>query len=263
MQDLSPEAIDHAEIMRLIRDGAAFRAVPSLPLPDPDFTPLNPVAEDHPHPGPLEIGPSEPPSRAASPAKPGASAASVTGSPETEIFQPAPPPPEIDLALIRAEAHAAGRAEAEAGLSAARAAAHAEGFAQGRAEAMAEIGAEGNAARDSFLAATAALTAASDAATATVFAAVEAAILRLASDRAGLAIDDNPAPFRARIETLAARIAGAGATAEIRLNPEDLAALAGTGSADRFTADATLARGDVVVRAGDVVIEDILAGSRP
>ncbi len=31
MQDLSPEAIDHAEIMRLIREGGAFRATPALP----------------------------------------------------------------------------------------------------------------------------------------------------------------------------------------------------------------------------------------
>ncbi len=102
---------------------------------------------------------------------------------------------------------------------------------------------------------------ASKTAVASVFASVEAAILRLAADRAGMAIDANPAPFHARIETLAARIAGAGAAAEITLNPADLAALGPDAPAGRFTADASLARGDAVIRMGDIVIEDVLEGA--
>ena len=233
MQDLSPDAIDHAEIMRLIREGSAFRAAPPLPQAEPGFSAI-PVAV------PLPEAPVAEP-RAPAP-------------PPEEAFRPAPPPPEIDLALIRAEAHAAGRAEAEAGLIEARA----EGHAAGRAEALADAARDLDAARRGLLSAAAAITDATEAATATVFAAVEAAILRLASERAGIAIDANPAPFRARIEALAARIAGAGAMAEIRLNPADLAALGD--APGRFTPDPGLARGDVVVRAGDVVIEDILTG---
>ena len=234
MQDLSPDAIDHAGIMRLIREGSAFRAAPRWPEPEPGFAPAplrpdayaqTPRTEAAPQPVPPEAG-----------------------------FRSAPPPPEIDLARIRAEARAAGRAEAEADLAEARAQAHA----QGRAEALADAAGDLDRARAALVSAANALTDATQTATATVFAAVEAAILRLASHRAGMAIDANPAPFRARIETLAGRITQAGATAEIRLNPEDLAAL---GDGDpRFAADAGLARGDVVVRAGDVLIEDILTG---
>lgn len=244
MQDMSPEAIDHAEIMRLIREGTAFRAAPPLPLPDPGFS-AAPVAER-------------------APAAPTPPAAARQPEPaDDETFRPAPPPAEIDLALIRAEARAEGRAEAEADMSDIRAAAHAAGHAEGRAEALAEAARDLDQARSALLSAAAALTDATEAATATVFAAVEAAILRLASDRAGMAIDKTPAPFAKRIETLAARIAGAGAAAEIRLNPDDLAALGDQAQPARFTADPSLARGDVVVRAGDVVIEDILKGSRP
>jgi flagellar assembly protein FliH len=236
MQDLSPDAIDHAEIMRLIRAGSAFRAAPPLPQAAPGFSAA-----------PLAV---------ALPDAPPAAPRAPEPIPE-DVFRPAPPPPEIDLALIRAEARALGRAEAEAGLSEVRAEAHAAG----RAEALAEAAQDLATARRALLSAAAALTDATEAATATVFAAVEAAILRLASERAGIAIDANPAPFRARIEALASRIAGAGAAAEIRLNPDDLAVLGP--EAGGFTADARLSRGDVVMRAGDVVIEDILAGPRP
>ncbi|PWK60394.1 hypothetical protein [Roseicyclus mahoneyensis] len=236
MQDLSPEAIDHAEIMRLIREGGAFRATPALPA---------------------QVGAGTPGFQAA-PA-PVAAAPRADLPPQTPDagFHPAPTPPAIDLDALRAEARAEGRAEAEALIDAALA----DGHARGHAEAMARAARDLTEARSALLSAADSLADASEAAVASLFAAVEAAVLRLAADRAGMAIDANPAPFRARIEALAARIARTGAMAQITLNPADLAALEPDAPAGRFVADASLARGDAVIRMGDIVIEDILAGS--
>lgn len=243
MQDMSPEVIDHAEIMRLIREGAAFRG--KTPLPDADTAGT----------GPFQPVPLVRPQRAAPPPP-------VPVAPRPEPgFHPAPPPVELDLAALRAEAHALGRAEAEAEAEARIEATRAQAHAAGHAEAMAGAAADLAAARAALLAVTQTLTEASETSAARLFAALDAAVLRLASDRAGMVIDANPAPFRARIEALANRAGAAGAETEIRLNPDDLAAIGPGLCGACLVADPGLARGDALLRTGDMHIDDILSAA--
>lgn len=249
MQDMSPEAIDHEAIMRMIREGAAFRPA----------SPVERVAPEALAPGFRAVPPDE---VARLPVEPKQTAGAAAPASDDEGFRPAPEPVTVDLDAIRAEARASGRAEAEAEAARAIEAARAEGHAQGHAEAMERAAAELAEARATLLAAAEAVTRGGDDAAPRLFASLEAAILRLASDRAGMAIDANPDPFRHRIAALVARVEAAGTATEIHLNPADLAALGDATLPPGLRADATLARGDAVVRAGDVRLDDILAGGR-
>ena len=98
-------------------------------------------------------------------------------------------------------------------------------------------------------------------------ASINEAILRLASERAGQAIAEQPDSFADRIEALLATIRTVSGQPSIRLNPADLASiqpLADTREKLRhcnFVADETLAHGDLSVMVGTIGIDDIIVPS--
>ncbi|ULB09839.1 flagellar assembly protein FliH [Cereibacter azotoformans] len=178
--------------------------------------------------------------------------------PVLEPEPPAPPAPALpdpvppDPALLEA-ARAEGRREG-----------HAEGLAEGRAAGRAEAEAALSSARDTFLQLAARLSAPTPADTARLAQLIEGAVRALASQRAGLAIDAHPEAFAARIETLADRVAQGLREVTLRLNAEDLRAVAphleagGICPPTRITADPRLARGDLEVRAEGIVLADLI-----
>ena len=91
--------------------------------------------------------------------------------------------------------------------------------------------------------------------------------MRLASERAGQAIAEQPDSFADRIEALLATIRTVSGQPSIRLNPADLASiqpLADTREKLRhcnFVADDSLAHGDLSVMVGTIGIDDIIAPS--
>ena len=95
-------------------------------------------------------------------------------------------------------------------------------------------------------------------------ASINETILRLASERAGRAIAEQPDSFADRIESLLATIRTASGQPSIRLNPSDLASiqpLAETREKLRhcnFVADPALAHGDLSVMVGTIGIDDII-----
>lgn len=251
MQDMSPQAIDHEAIMRMIREGAAFRQA----------SPVERLAPEDLGPGFRAVGLDEVARRPADTPEAGKRAPTAIhpAQGESDDFRPVAEPAVFDPDAIRAEARAEGRAEAEAEATARVEAARAEGHAAGHTEAMAGAAAELDDARRALLAATEAVARGIDEALPRLFTSIEGAILRLASERAGLAIDANPEPFRRRIEALVERVVTTGADTEIRLNPEDIAALGAVRLPPGIQADPTLARGDAMIRVGDVRLDDILA----
>jgi len=92
------------------------------------------------------------------------------------------------------------------------------------------------------------------------------AVLKLASDRAGLEIDDMPSAFVERIEALANRIHGQATQAVVRLNPEDFTAIEGLiGGSDslasmRIVTSDVLSRGDVDLAVDGLRISDRILG---
>ncbi|ABN76800.1 FliH/SctL family protein [Cereibacter sphaeroides] len=163
---------------------------------------------------------------------------------------PAPPAPALpDPALLEA-ARAEGRRDG-----------HAEGRAEGRREAEAEFAH----ARETFLRLAERLSAPAPGDTARLARMIDGAVCALASQRAGIEIDRHPAGFAARLEALADRVAQGLRQVTLRLNPEDLQALAphlpGSDllSEARIAADPRLARGDLEVRAEGIVLSDLLA----
>lgn len=139
-----------------------------------------------------------------------------------------------------------------------RAEAYAAGVAAARADAMAEL----ETARDVFVAAHTALLD-TPGQMEELTAQIEKAVLRLASDRAGLAIDTTPAPFLSRIEQLATTISEALESLSVMLNPADLNAIAphlqdSQCKAIRFKADPALSRGDARLETPLVMLDDIL-----
>ena len=98
-------------------------------------------------------------------------------------------------------------------------------------------------------------------------ASINEAILRLASERAGQAIAEQPDSFADRIEALLATIRTVSGQPSIRLNPADLASiqpLADTREKLRhcnFVADETLAHGDLSVMVGTIGIDDFIVPS--
>ena len=93
---------------------------------------------------------------------------------------------------------------------------------------------------------------------------IQAAILKLASDRVGVAILDMPESFFARIEHLMTRIGKSVDSPVIKLNKEDLVHIErvkeqhDTLSKIRFVEEETLNHGDISISLSGIEIEDIL-----
>lgn len=100
-------------------------------------------------------------------------------------------------------------------------------------------------------------------------AALDDAVARLASERAGQAIDAAPAPFARRLARLAQRLSREGAGLIVRLNPADHAALLPLIAQDcppelaqlaeaRIVPDSGLRRGDAALRVPGIHLSDLL-----
>ena len=135
-----------------------------------------------------------------------------------------------------------------------------EGRAAGRAEASAQL----ERVIQAFEAATSRLSDLTAVESDALAASINEAILRIASDRAGKAIAEQPDSFADRIEALLATIRTVSGQPSIRLNPADLASiqpLADTREKLRhcnFVADDALAHGDLSVMVGTIGIDDII-----
>ena len=145
---------------------------------------------------------------------------------------------------------------------------HAKGMEEGRAAGRAEASAQLERTVQAFEAATARLAELTAIDSEALAASVNEAILRLASERAGRAIAEQPDSFADRIEALLATIRTVSGQPSIRLNPADLASiqpLADTREKLRhcnFVADAALAHGDLSVMVGTIGIDDIIVPSK-
>lgn len=135
-----------------------------------------------------------------------------------------------------------------------------EGRAAGRAEASAQL----ERTVQAFESATTRLSGLTAVDSDALAASINDTILRLASERAGLAIVSQPDGFADRIEALLATIRTVSGQPSIRLNPGDLASiqpLAETREKLRhcnFVADPSLANGDLSVMIGTIGIDDII-----
>lgn len=135
-----------------------------------------------------------------------------------------------------------------------------EGRTAGRAEASAQL----ERAIQAFESASARLAELTEVDSGALAASINETILRLASERAGRAIAEQPDSFADRIESLLATIRTVSGQPSIRLNPSDLASiqpLAETREKLRhcnFVADPALAHGDLSVMVGTIGIDDII-----
>lgn len=173
---------------------------------------------------------------------------------------PAPPEPDPTeiLRAARDEAYSAGFTAGHAtGLT--------EGREAGRKQAQQEL-AQGMAeAKATFLAAIKGMEEGADALSARLSASLHQAVIHLASQRAGSAIDASPAAFLERIDALADRVAQGLRQVRLRLHPDDLAAILplleahdGFG-AEVIETDPAMMRGDAEIRAEGVTLSDLLA----
>jgi flagellar assembly protein FliH len=149
-----------------------------------------------------------------------------------------------------------------------------QGHEQGRAQALEQLAAEraGLAqAAKALAAALARLERPSPDQVAVLARAMDAAVTRLATERAGIAIDRAPAGFARRVSRLAERLACHPGRVTVRLHPDDLAAiqpfLADDGAPDisalagaRLVGDPGLQRGDADLETAGIRIAD-LAGT--
>ena len=167
---------------------------------------------------------------------------------------------QVDFEAGRAEGLEEGR---RAGFDEGQAKGMEEGRTAGRAEASAQL----ERAVQAFESATARLSELTAVDSDALAASINEAILRLASERAGLAIAEQPDSFADRIEALLATIRTVSGQPSIRLNPADLASiqpLADTREKLRhcnFVADDSLAHGDLSVMVGTIGIDDIIVPS--
>ena len=167
---------------------------------------------------------------------------------------------QVDFEAGRAEGLEEGR---RAGFDEGQAKGMEEGRAAGRAEASAQL----ERTVQAFESATARLSELSAVDSDALAASINEAILRLASERAGLAIAEQPDSFADRIEALLATIRTVSGQPSIRLNPADLASiqpLVDTREKLRhcnFVADDSLAHGDLSVMVGTIGIDDIIVPS--
>ena len=191
-------------------------------------------------------------------------AGDVKDSDEAPEGEAAEDPPsstsQVDFEAGRAEGLEEGR---RAGFDEGQAKGMEEGRAAGRAEASAQL----ERTVQAFESATARLSELSAIDSDALEASINEAILRLASERAGLAITEQPDSFADRIEALLATIRTVSGQPSIRLNPADLASiqpLADTREKLRhcnFVADDSLAHGDLSVMVGTIGIDDIIVPS--
>lgn len=170
-----------------------------------------------------------------------------------DVAEVAPPAPTVEALL--AEAH-------EAGFAAGKVAGLDEGRKLGALDTEAGV----IAARDAFVTLASKLAVTGLDGADALSAALSGAVRSMASVRAGQAIDDLPAPFLARIEALADRVAQGVRAVTVALHPDDLAAvapyLAGSDLAGAaVAADPRLSRGDVVVRAEGISLMDLIGGA--
>ena len=139
-----------------------------------------------------------------------------------------------------------------------------EGMEEGRAAGRAEASAQLERVIQAFEAATSRLSDLTAVDSDTLAASINEAILRIASERAGKAIAEQPDSFADRIEGLLATIRTVSGQPSIRLNPADLASiqpLADTREKLRhcnFVPDDSLAHGDLSVMVGTIGIDDII-----
>ena len=98
---------------------------------------------------------------------------------------------------------------------------------------------------------------------------IQAAILSLASERAGVAIQDMPENFLARIECLMSRVGNSVDSPIIKLNKDDLIHItkakeqSETLSKMRFIEESSLNHGDISISLAGIEIEDILENRMP
>ena len=196
----------------------------------------------------------------ASPDAAGETTGDAEGS-EGEAAQDAPSSTsQVDFEAGRAEGLEEGR---RAGFDEGKATGMEEGRTAGRAEASAQL----ERAIQAFEAATSRLADLTAVDSDALAASINEAILRLASERAGQAIAEQPDSFADRIEALLATIRTVSGQPSIRLNPADLASiqpLADTREKLRhcnFVADESLAHGDLSVMVGTIGIDDIIVPS--
>lgn len=172
-----------------------------------------------------------------------------------------PDPAPIDFEAELQAAWNAGHAAAMAEVDQARAEARDAAFADARAAAEKEF-AE---AREAFLGGFASLLRAESDLIAGLGAALKSSVQAIASARSGQAIDDLPSPFMERVEKLAAQVATGMAKTEVHMNPADLSAIQphipshSPLSSAQLIADASLGRGDLRLRAGDISVSDVIA----
>jgi|GEM_PF-972716 flagellar biosynthesis/type III secretory pathway protein FliH len=94
--------------------------------------------------------------------------------------------------------------------------------------------------------------------------AIEQAVLRLASERAGLAIKDNPQGLVQRIEQLIEKVKSSASAICVTLNPEDLKAVEAWRSAQNaypnwvWRADTQLVSGDIKLKLDGISVSDVL-----
>jgi len=216
-----------------------------LKEPPPETVPeVVPVTPDSAMDEPLEVQ-FEPAAPMAEPAPledlPKAAAPAPYLVPEPEPIAAAPSFDPDHLERVRAEAFAAGQAEAR----------RTDGEALQQALAALE-------------AATQALTAPPESALADMRATMESSVRQLASARAGMAIDDLPEPFMRRIEELADRVHACASAPVLRLHPDDLEAIIDHVSQSeilstmRMVAKEDLSRGDVELCLGGLTMADCL-----
>lgn len=166
-----------------------------------------------------------------------------------------------DLAQARREAHDEGLAQ---GRREAQEEAYAEGLAAGRAEGRSAAEAELADLRALLLTALERLDAPGETALDALREQMVAAVLRIASARAGSRIDEMPGGLLARVESLASQVSAAAGQLTVRLNPADHAALraylddAPQATISQLEPDPTLARGDVELHTPGIVIRDRL-----
>ena len=167
---------------------------------------------------------------------------------------------QVDFEAGRAEGLEEGR---RAGFDEGKATGLEEGRTAGRAEASAQL----ERVIQAFEAATSKLADLTAVDSNALAASINEVILRLASERAGHAIAEQPDSFTDRIEALLATIRTVSGQPSIRLNPADLASiqpLADTREKLRhcnFVADESLAHGDLSVMVGTIGIDDIIVPS--
>lgn len=247
MSATQPQPLDHEAIMALIRGRSAdFRAASPV-VPAAGFNPAPTLA---------------------------AALKSALAEGEGAAGETLPPPPSRPAGP--SADFIAGQNAARAEVEAARAEAFDAGRAAGRAEAEAEIAqaqqdAIGQASADERAALARALDnlgRAEAAQLAELEQVMAAAIFILAAERAGQAIDTAPAPFMARIKSMAARLGTAAQGLSVTLHPDDLAAIQphlardGDLSAARLMGDGALMRGDIRLAGGGLGLVDLLGEGR-